>query len=149
MIKYFNTLIFSLIILFFVSNKIESQNTISINPYNYNRWIMSNETCSGCGSFYLMVVNSQYPDQNGFYYYDIYLWSNSYYLNGFASSSYVKNIIVYTLQESNIYTNTMSFNYALVPPKSQYFDGYFHLGYIYSYNSRQKMKISWSEVNAW
>jgi hypothetical protein len=148
MIKWFKNLFLGLLLVLSF-NCAKSQNSIAIGPSNYNRWILSNNTCSGCGSFYVMVVNQAYPANDGYYYYDVYLWSNSFYTNGFAASSYVKNIKLSLLQPNGTYMQVLALDYALVPPKSAYFNGYFHLAYAFSYSARQTIKITWSDIEVW
>jgi hypothetical protein len=138
-----------LILLLTLSIKVKAQNSVTIYNNNYNTWNLSNSTCYGCGSVYVMVVNANYPDKSGLYYYDVYLWSNSFYANGYASSSYIKMIKVYGIDPSGKETLILKMDYALVPPKSQYFNGNFYLAYVYSGSAMQTIKITWSDINAW
>lgn len=139
-----------LLILFFTFTfKVNSQNSIYINSSQYNTWQVSNNSCYGCGSFYIMVTNTKYPNKEGFYYYDIYLWSNSFYTNGYASSSYVKNINLYAIDPYGKEQFILNLNYALVPPKSQYFNGSFYLAYVYSISARQTIKLTWTDIEVW
>lgn len=96
-----------------------------------------------------MAVNTTYPDKSGLYYYDIYLWSNSFYTNGYAASSYVKNIKIYGVDPYGNETFLFKIDYALVPPKSEYFDGNFYLAYVYSGSAVQTIKITWSDIKTW
>lgn len=130
-------------------NSVSAQNSVTIQNSDYNKWELSNNTCYGCGSFYVMVVNTSIPDKAGLYYYDIYLWSNSFYPSGYAASSYVKNINIYVVDPSGKEAFILKMDYALVPPKSQYFNGSFYLAYIYSGSARQTIKITWSETAVW
>jgi hypothetical protein len=148
MIKWFkNLLLVFLLVLSF--NEVKSQNSIILGPSTYNKWVLSNSTCSGCGSFYIMVTNQLYPANDGYYYYDIYLWSNSFYTNGYAASSYVKNIKISILQPNGTYYQVLTLDYALVPPKSMCFNGYFHLAYVYSFSAKQTIKLTWSDTEVW
>jgi hypothetical protein len=138
-----------LILLLTFSIKVKGQNSITIYNNNYNTWNISNTTCSGCGSFYAMIVNTSIPDKSGLYYYDIYLWSNSFYQTGYASSSYVKNIQVFTIDPSGKETLVLKMDYALVPAKSEYFNGNFFLAYVYSGSAMQTIELTWSDINVW
>jgi hypothetical protein len=138
-----------LVFILTLSFKVKGQSNVIINNSEYNTWQLSNDACYGCGSFYVMVVNSANPDKSGLYYYDIYLWSNSFYTTGYASSSYVKNIKIYGIDPSGKETLILKLDYALVPPKSQYFDGNFYLAYVYSGSARQTIKLTWSEISIW
>jgi hypothetical protein len=144
-------IIIKIITLFFVFlsfTDIKSQNFITIGSENYNQWILSNNTCYGCGSFYVMVVNNPTPVK-GYYYYDIYFWSNSFYANGYAANSYIKFIDVYGTDYKGNNIPVLNFQYVVVPPKSYTFNGYFYLGYVYSLSSTQRIQITWSTVNPW
>jgi hypothetical protein len=129
-------------------NSIKSQNVITIGNENYNQWVLSNNTCYGCGSFYVMVVNNPTPIK-GYYYYDIYFWGNSFYSNGYAANSYIKFIDIYGNDHRGINIPILNFQYIVVPPKSYTFDGYFYVGYVYSLSSTQRIQITWSTVNPW
>lgn len=147
MINWFKKIILSTLLVFF-GYKTCAQNTIILTPYNYKTWVPTSQACSGCGSFFVMVVNNPTPS-NGYYYYDIYLWSNSFYQNGYAANSYVKNIQISLLLPSGLYKGVLNVDYALVPPKSAYFDGYFHLAYVYSLSPQQTIKLNWFSTTPW
>ena len=138
--KYFKILLFTMAILFGVS-KVEAQ-SMTINNSSYNQWIPSNSTCAGCGSIFVMV--SSPVQKSGAFYYDIYLWSNSFYVNGFAANSYVKNIFV-NVQGATV----IALPYVVVPPKSNVFNGYFYLGFVYSGNPAETIVVNWSNISAW
>ncbi len=138
-----------LTLLFALSIKVKGQDNMTIYNNDYNIWNVSNSTCNGCGSVFIMVVNTSVPDKSGLYYYDIYLWSNSFYANGYAASSYVKNIKVYAVDPAGNETFVLKMDYVLVPPKSQYFNGNFYLAYVYSGSAMQTIKLTWSDINAW
>lgn len=145
--NWFKKTLLTLAIIFSIGNTM-AQNSVLISNYNYNTWLLSNNTCSGCGSFFVMVVNNPIPS-NGYYYYDIYFWSNSFYTNGFAANTYIKPVNIYIINPEGVAVPVLNFTYAVVPPKSASFNGYFYVGYVYSMSSMQKIKISWSNVSAW
>lgn len=147
MIKWIKNLLLSFILL--LSFKASSQGSITINYTQYNQWVLSNQPCVGCGSFYVMVVNNPTPNNRGYYFYDIYCWTNSSYLNGFLASTYLKNINFYFVGASGNEIFIMNMPYAVVPPKSQYFNGYFYLAYAYSTSPTQSIKLTWSEAKPW
>lgn len=146
MIKYIKNLLVILAITF--SCNAISQNDITIEPGQYSQWSMSNQTCYGCGSFLTMVVNNPVQSK-GYYYYDIYFWSNSFYTNGYAANTYIKQVNIYAQDPSGRNTLVLTFPYTVVPPKSDAFNGYFYVGYVYSTSAMQKIKITWSNVNVW
>ena len=138
-----------LTLLLTLSISASSQNQMTFYSNHYNQWYMSNQPCYGCGSFYITIANTTYPDKSGLYYYDIYLWSNSFYTNGYAASSYVKNIKIYTLDPAGNEKLVFKLDYALIPPKSQYFNGNYYLAYVYSGSAMQTIKITWSDITVW
>jgi hypothetical protein len=146
MMKWFRNILLTLAMVFALN--VNAQNSKVITPNNYNNWLISNQTCAGCGSFFIMVVNSP-MQSDGYYYYDVYLWSNSFYSNGFAASSYVKNIKVSIMQPNGVYQKVLDVEYALVPPKSPSFNGYFHVAYVYSFSAQQIIKLNWSSTTPW
>lgn len=128
-------------------NTVKAQSITVSNGY-YNTWLLSNESCYGCGSFYVMIVNN--PNQvDGYYYYDIYFWSNSFYGNGYAANTYIKPVNIYAVSPDGYNKLVLTFSYAVVPPKSNSFNGYFYVGYVYSMSPSQKIKINWSSASAW
>jgi hypothetical protein len=145
--KWFRNILIVLLILVCTS-KSHAQTSITIGSDDYSSWVLSNPTCYGCGSFFTMVVNNPNPI-DGYYYYDIYFWSNSFYSNGYAANTYIKPVYVYALDPSGKSTLVLNFSYAVVPPKSVSFNGYFYVGYVYSTSANQKIKISWSNISAW
>jgi hypothetical protein len=144
--KWFRNLLLTIVTAFaFNAN---AQGNIEINYNQYNQWVLSNQPCVGCGSFFVMVVNNPNPN-NGYYYYDIYLWTNSSYRNGFIASTYLKNINFYLVGASGNEIKVFNMVYAVVPPKSSYFNGYFYIAYVYSLSPSQTIKLTWSEANPW
>jgi hypothetical protein len=89
--------IFILILLFIISINAFSQSFIKQNEYkpekeknvNFSDWKLSNEGCFGCASFYWKVMKNPIPDKDGFYYYYIYFYSNSFYKSGDYASTFV------------------------------------------------------------
>jgi hypothetical protein len=145
--NWIRNLILAIAIVFSFGNS-NAQNSITIGNGNYNTWVSSNDACYGCGSFYVMIVNN--PNQaDGYYYYDIYFWSNSYYTTGYVANTYIKSVNIYMLNPSGLWNPVLSFPYVVVPPKSDYFNGYFYIGYIYSTSRMQSIKTTWSNISAW
>lgn len=138
-----------LIIAIFCSISLNGQGSMTINHNQYNQWILSNQPCVGCGSFYIMIVNNPIPNEKGYYFYDIYCWTYSSYANGFVASTYLKNINFYFVGASGDEIFIMNMPYAVVPPKSKYFNGYFYLAYAYSTSATQTIKLTWSDVKSW
>ena len=121
------------------------QNSVMMETSNYNMWLQCENAGHGKGSFGIITSTNGKKANDGYYYYDVYLINNSFYRNGNTASSYIKNINVYVLYGGK-WMNVINFSYALVPPASETFDGYFHLTYIYDVKQVQKIKVTWSEV---
>lgn len=136
-------------IILLLSLNLDGQNQMTIQSSNYNKWIESNPTCPGCGSFFTMIVDEKTQAKNGYYYFYVYLWSNSYYGNTYAASSYVKNIEIFFINADGLEMSVINFTYALIPPKSNYFNGWFQLAYLYNTHPNQTIRIKWSEVKVW
>lgn len=145
--KWFRNLVLTLAV-FFTFNISNAQNSITIGNGEYNNWQLTNKPCYGCGSLYIMVVNNPTP-KKGYYYYDIYFWSNSFYANGYAANTYVKQIGVYTIDPAGNELSIFKTPYAVVAPKSDIFNGYFYVGYVYSTSAMQEIKIEWFKATAW
>lgn len=136
-------------VLLFLNLSLKAQNSLTISPTRYQQWVQVGSSCYGCSSFYLMVVNETTPRTDGLYYYNVYLWSNSFYNNGYVSSTYIKTIKIYSKDISGTETFLLKLDYALIPPKSDYFDGVYHLAYLYSYSARETIKITWFDKTIW
>ena len=147
MIKWIKKLLITLSIVLCSSN-INAQNFFVVGNGNYSTWNLTNQTCYGCGSFFIMVANNPTPS-NGYFYYDIYFWSNSFYTNGYAANTYIKEINVYAVDPKGRDVPVLYVPYTLVPPKSYSFNGSFYIGYVYSVSPIQTIKISWSSASAW
>jgi len=145
--KWFRNILIVIMLMFSCGN-FTAQNNLVIGPNYYNSWVLSNRTCYGCGSFFAMVVNNPNPTK-GYYYYDIYFWSNSYYTNGYAANTYIKQVNIYTVDPSGKEYFIFKMPYAVVAPKSDAFNGYFYVGYVYSTSAMQNIKISWLSASAW
>lgn len=148
MLKFLSKIL-TTVLLFVTLSSFSQNNSVLVSNTMYKKWLQVGQTCYGCTSFYIMVVNQTEPSSDGLYYYNVYFWSNSFYNNGYVASTYLKNINVYGVDVNSTETPILKINYALVPPKSNYFDGTFHLAYVYSTSARQIVKITWSEIGIW
>ena len=125
-----------------VSSLAHAQGSIIFDGNNYNQWIKIGEPACGVGSFYL-YVNQYYSQADGLYYYEIYVWSDSYYKNCNPSYTYIKDVVIYVHNGTN-YSNSLSYDYFLASPKTTTFNGWNYLAYVYSGSASQKFKITWS-----
>lgn len=139
--------LFTINILF--STQAIGQTSVTLTENHYNTWYQVGNTCYGCSSFFIMVVNEPTPTIDGRYYYNIYLWSNSFYNTGYVSSTYLKNVKFYLKDITGVQTFVFKMDYALVPPKSDYFDGIYHIAYVYSGSARQIIKMTWEDIGIW
>lgn len=136
------------IMLVFSCNELTAQNNLTIGSESYNTWMLTSKACYGCSSFFIMIVNNPNPIK-GYYYYDIYFWSNSYYANGYAANTYIKQVGVYTIDPAGIERFIFKTPYVVVAPKSNNFNGYFYVGYVYSTSAMQVLKITWLKADVW
>lgn len=146
MMKWFRNILIAVITVFALNA--DAQGSMYIGYNQYNKWVLSNPPCVGCGSFYVMVVNNPTPNK-GYYYYEVYCWTNSSYRNGYIASTYLKNINFYLVGAGGNEIYILNMPYAVIPPKSDYFNGYFYLAYVYSTSPSQTIKLTWSEANPW
>lgn len=83
-------------ILLFTSSSQKSDGFINIT-YNQvvNGWAMEGNNCAGCSGFYYKIMRTEYPHVDGYYYYYIYGYSNSYYSNGIAAPTRINGLKIY------------------------------------------------------
>jgi hypothetical protein len=144
--KYLFILLFSLLVPFMAKSQTVYHNSAVMNTSNYNTWLQCENSGRGQGSFGMMTYTTGEKENDGYYYYDIYLINNSHYQNGAVCSSYIKGIKVYAW-DGKQWINMINFSYALVNPADETFDGYFHLAFLYNTVKIQKIKVTWSSVS--
>lgn len=127
------------------ANDVKAQGTQYINSSNYFNWIKVGEPLCGKGSFYV-YVNRIYNQSQGLYYFEIYIWSDSYYKNCQASSTYIDDVIVY-VDVNGYYSQALTLDYYLAAPKGGTFNGWNYMAYVYSKNPNQKIKIKWNSIS--
>lgn len=135
------------IMLFLLSFTAISQSTGSIilKEDNYNNWYQCEESGYGKPSFYVGVSFTGEMETDGYYYYDIFLYNNSYYRNGKECSTYITNLKYYVWVGDkwvHIYTQ----DYALVKPATTNYNGMYHAIYVYNFSKIKKIKITWGEM---
>lgn len=138
--KWFKKIIIVLSLMF-LSSFSYSQGEMNFNSNNYYQWVNIKNSQCGQASFYI-YVDRIYNSGSRLYYYNIYIWSDSYYSNCNASTTYIKNINVYGF-DSGKYSKVFGTPYLLAKPKNSYFNGWNFLGYIYSYSSNKNIKVTW------
>jgi hypothetical protein len=143
--KIFLTGIF--VVLSIVFNKANAQSEQYINSSNYYTWIQTCNPDCGKGSFYT-YVNRYYNQNSGYYYFEIYIWSNSYYKNCNEAYTYIDDVVIYVESKGN-YTSVLKLDYYLASPKTATFNGWNYMAYVYSTNPNQKFKIKWSSISAY
>ncbi len=140
-------LISAVFILSSILNISVAQGEININSSKCFRWIeVSTQACKK-GSFYV-YVNRRYNQENGFYYFDIYIWSNSYYENCNESSTYIDDVDIY-INSGGRYVPAVNLDYYLAAPKTNSFNGWNYMAYVYSKDPNQLFKIKWSSVSTY
>ena len=138
--KWFKKIL-ATIALVFLTSFAYSQGSVNFNQNNYYQWVNIGSSLCGKANFYV-YVDRTYNSSSRLYYYNIYFWSDSYYNNCNASPTYISNIGAYAFANGK-YTKVLGTPYMLAKPKSEYFNGWNFLGYIYSYSSNQNIKINW------
>jgi len=90
---------FILIILFAISSIVSnSQTEFNFNSTNYGQFLLSSDAKCGVGNIYAIVMRSPAPNAYGYYCYQIYFASNSYFYDCNFARSYVPNIEVMYLE---------------------------------------------------
>ena len=136
--------IFFLFVGLITSDVIKSQSLIFDNT-NYNRWVQAE---SGPGSFFINTTTDYLIRNDGYYYFNIYFFSNASNSQGYLTSCYVENITVY-LGYYDKFSNTYKWKqvvympYVLVQPKNNYSDGITLAVYVYSPSMYQKIRVTW------
>lgn len=154
MMKKFFYILFCLF-LFLPKSNVHSQHKQSNSPvisnglivhvdntgYSYD-WKLSNEGCYGCGSFYIRVVRTAYPDESGKYYFYVQFWSNSFYLNGKPATSYVFGVRIYLKDGYGNSYLVLGPSYILSEPNALKTGAT-----LYSLNKYQQILITWDGVS--
>lgn len=124
-----------------------STTQIDRNGYVYN-WKMYNRSCSNCESFYYKIERTIHPDKNGFYFFYLYFYSNTF-SNGVLTFSYIKNINVYSVLKDGTKQLLLKPFYIVVPPKSATYDGIYRANcYLYSVDPQQVFDITFGEITS-
>jgi hypothetical protein len=119
------------------------QGVVEFNSSNYNTWIKACEPACGKGSFYL-YAHKTYNQSNGLYYFQVYVWSDSFYKNCNQAYTYIDNVSIYLSENKK---NSLNFDYFLASPKTASFNGWNYIAYIYSTSANQKFKFEWGSAS--
>jgi hypothetical protein len=136
--------IFLIFVGLLISSVSKSQGLIFDNS-NYNKWVQAE---SGSGSFFINTTTDYLIRNDGYYYFNIYFYSNAANQQGYLTSCYVENITVY-LGYFDKYSNTYKWKqvvympYVLVQPKTNNSDGITLAAYVYSASMYQKIRVTW------
>lgn len=96
--KFIFLLIFILSVLFS-----KSQTEFNFSPFNYGQFLLSNQAYCGKGGLYCLVTRSNYVNGYGYYCYQIYFATNSYFIDCTQSKTYVSNIEIMYFEGKNWY----------------------------------------------
>lgn len=124
-----------------ISLAAQSQGSLTINSTNYNKWVQVCNTACGKGSFYV-YVNKYYNQTDKYYYYEIYVWSESYYKNCTSAYTYIDEVKIYA---NNI--QVLILDYYLASPKTDTFNGWNYMAYVYSSKENETIKITWDSIS--
>ena len=131
------------------TNKTVTHVDRNLNKYD---WFVTNEAQLGMGSTYIKVERTVNPDGNGYYYFYVYFFSNSVYLNGKLASTYINDFSIDFYDQNGARVSIIKPTFVLVPPRSEAnnFDGTYYLGtYLYSKDKQQVMSIDWGIIVAY
>lgn len=149
---YFKKILLSflLLLVFYFPSKLQAQTTIHIDRTGYKYdWALSNEARYGQGSFYLKVERTIFPNEKGYYFFYVYFYSNSFYLNGQLASTYITDVNMYMISPMGYKQQITKPFYVLVPPKSNAFNGVYKGAYLYSTDPKQIIEITWESISAY
>lgn len=135
----------AIVVLSAVANFANAQGSVTISSSNYFTWVKVDEPACGKGSFYV-YVNKYYNTADRLYYYEIYIWSDSYYKNCNTSYTYIEDVVLYVHDNGN-YIKALTLDYFLAAPKTGTFNGWNYMAYVYSGSASQKFKIKWDSVS--
>lgn len=128
------------------SNVCKSQGSLVFDSGNYNRWVQAE---GGTGAFFANTSTDYLVRNDGYYYFNIYFYSNASNQQGYLVAAYVENVTVY-LGYYDKYINSYKWKqvvyipYVLVHPKTNRSDGINLAAYVYSTSMYQKIKVTWS-----
>jgi hypothetical protein len=139
-------ILLSLLLLLTISFSTMSQTITHVdrNGNSYD-WKLFGNACYGCASFYVKVDRTLYKQSDGFFYFYIYLYSNSFHSNGYLTSTYITNINIYSI-ENNTNSLIMGPFWSLVPPKNQNFDGVYNIATLKSRNPQQIWYVDFGQT---
>ena len=146
MLKKLTIILFFLLFAFTAS----SQTMVHVDKMGQSYdWKLSNQACNGCGSFYMRVDRSVYPDQRGLYYFYVYFWSNSFYANGYTANTYITELNFYFIQNGT-YFFAYNLPYLLVSPSDVKQLSDKNLGAVlYGADNGQIIKLTWKQAIAY
>jgi hypothetical protein len=146
--------LFSILILFLFSFSAISQGSKVITKENYNKWHTCQETGNGKASFFV-TISTNWKKYDGFYYFDIYYYNNSFDRDGNELPTYIKDICYYVWERGvdgkYAWRKVYYQRYLLIKPrevdgKEIIYDGIYHDIYIYHTIPVGKIKITWGET---
>jgi hypothetical protein len=134
--------------LFLMSLLATSQSTgeIVLGEDNYNNWYQCEQSGRGLASFYVGVSFTGEMENDGYYYYDVFFYNNSFYKNGKESSTYIQNLKYYVWYKGE-WVLVFTQDYALIKPKTENYNGFYHAIFVYNFAKIKKIKITWGDTS--
>lgn len=116
------------LMLFFMSFLCKAEYMI-IDYENYNDWQKYGTEDYGQVSFYAAVTTTEEVHTDGYFYYDIYFFNNSFYKSGKESSTYLSDVSFHVWIDG-IWTKVFYQPYILIGPSYGENEGILHAIYI-------------------
>lgn len=100
-------------------------------------WQQVGNTCYACGSALFLAYKDYTPDENGYYWTYIYVWSNSYDKYGYLVTTYINSPRISSPDAYGNLQTIIKSPYYLAEPATNGFHGWNLMYSMYSYNPNQ------------
>lgn len=110
-------------------------------------WEMVGNKCYNCASFYIKTMRST-NDENGYYTYYIFLFSNSYDKYGYLTNTYLKQVNIYSNAMNEKISHIYQTDYVLIKKKDEKtnFDGVEIFFTFKSFDAFEKITMTWQDL---
>lgn len=123
-----------------------AQNSVEVKSYEFNFWQLYIDQ-TGISFYYLVKANTD--NSKNMFYYDIYLFNNTYCELDPNCATYISdiNLNVMNIGSKKWTDNLLYLPYVLVSPPKSGNNGVHHIAYIYSPTPVRNVKISWEKLD--
>lgn len=122
-----------------------SQSGLVVNNSEYNKWIQLGETRNMNPSFFVAVSDRGNRRIDGLYYYDVYLYTNSFYRN-VLSPTLIEGVN-FLVWENSKWKSVHYIDYIILKVPTPFNNGAFHATIIYSPIRIQSIRVDWKKVD--